>query len=429
MGRATWWLRSLWGGSKENKETKGSPSCGGEERTEKKRWSFRRSRDSGDVASGQNASMAAWLRSYAQSEEEQSKHAIAVAAATAAAADAAVAAARAAVAMVRLTSRGSATTSFGSARLAAVKIQTVFRGYLARKALRALKGLVKLQALVRGYLVRKQAFASLHSVQALARSQATVRAQRSRDLLPDDRYFPPAEFRRRRSSERINDTRGEQLRLSTSLDSATLSRSPKIVEIDTCHPKLRSFCRAATSCATDPTDDLPLHSSSSPIACQIPARISVPSRRNFQENNDWCVNGEQCRLSATAHSTPRYMTAPGCDEAATPAKSVRGGEGGLRQYVNVSDSPKYMASTQSSKAKLRHLSALKHLPDPRTRKRQPLGEVNVEAKANLGGVGMQKSCPQAQEAFSFKRAVVERLDRSSEPRKETEKEIYLQRMW
>ncbi|RRT42022.1 hypothetical protein BHE74_00044888 [Ensete ventricosum] len=131
MGRATWWLRSLWGGSKDNKETKGSPGCGGEERAEKKRWSFRRSRDSGDVASGQNASMAAWLRSYAENEEEQSKHAIAVAAATAAAADAAVAAARAAVAMVRLTSRCSATTSFGSARLAAVKIQTVFRGYLS----------------------------------------------------------------------------------------------------------------------------------------------------------------------------------------------------------------------------------------------------------------------------------------------------------
>ncbi|RRT42021.1 hypothetical protein B296_00043154 [Ensete ventricosum] len=166
------------------------------------------------------------------------------------------------------------------------------------------------------------------------------------------------------------------------------------------------------------------------MACQIPTRISIPSRRNFQENNDWCVNGERWRLSATAQSTPRYMTAPGGDEAATPAKSVRGGEGGLRLYVNVSDSPKYMASTQSSKAKLRHLSALKHLPDAGTRKRQPLGEVNVEVKANLGGVGMlQKSCPQAQEAFSFKRAVVERLDRSSEPRKETEKEIYLQRMW
>lgn len=53
----------------------------------------------------------------------------------------------------------------------------------SRKALRALKGLVKLQALVRGYLVRKQATATLHSMQALIRAQATVRAQKARGLI------------------------------------------------------------------------------------------------------------------------------------------------------------------------------------------------------------------------------------------------------
>uniref|UniRef100_A0A0D3G425 DUF4005 domain-containing protein n=1 Tax=Oryza barthii TaxID=65489 RepID=A0A0D3G425_9ORYZ len=197
MGKAARWFRNMWGGGR--KEQKGeAPASGG------KRWSFgKSSRDSAEAAaaaaaaaaeaSGGNAAIAraaeaAWLRSvYADTEREQSKHAIAVAAATAAAADAAVAAAQAAVAVVRLTSKGRsapvlAATVAGDTRslaAAAVRIQTAFRGFLAKKALRALKALVKLQALVRGYLVRRQAAATLQSMQALVRAQATVRAHRS----------------------------------------------------------------------------------------------------------------------------------------------------------------------------------------------------------------------------------------------------------
>lgn len=102
------------------------------ERKERNWWSFVRSgKDSGGMREIP-AVDSAWLRSLiADSDKEQSKHAIAVAAATAAAADAAVAAAQAAVAVVRLTShcRGS-LFSGGRERLAAVKIQTIFRGFL-----------------------------------------------------------------------------------------------------------------------------------------------------------------------------------------------------------------------------------------------------------------------------------------------------------
>ncbi|KAL3625421.1 hypothetical protein CASFOL_030875 [Castilleja foliolosa] len=48
----------------------------------------------------------------------------------------------------------------------------------ARKAIRASKGLTKIQALVKGFLVRKQAAATLHMMQALIRTQESVRAQK-----------------------------------------------------------------------------------------------------------------------------------------------------------------------------------------------------------------------------------------------------------
>lgn len=116
---------------KKDKENVSQNSCFSE-RKEKNRWSFVRSeKDSGGLREIP-AVDSAWLRSLiADSDKEQSKHAIAVAAATAAAADAAVAAAQAAVAVVRLTSHGrGALFSGGRERLAAVKIQTIFRGFL-----------------------------------------------------------------------------------------------------------------------------------------------------------------------------------------------------------------------------------------------------------------------------------------------------------
>ncbi|KAJ8471410.1 hypothetical protein OPV22_025753 [Ensete ventricosum] len=380
MGRATRWLWNLWGGSEKKKEPISYSSHGGEERMEKKRWSFRRSRDSsGDVVLGQNAATAAaieaaWFKSlYAVNEREQSKHAIAVAAATA---NAAVAAAQAAVVAARLTTPGrGATFSFPIEQLAAVKIQTAFRGHLARIALRALKALVKLQALVRGYLVRKQAAATLHSMQALVRAQATARAQRYGNLLPDDRSFQP-QVRHRRSLERFIDARIEHTpafqrrSFSTSLDGHTPDRSPKTVEIDVCRPRLRSSRRAIPS-VVDPVDYF-----SSPISCPVPARVSTPSRRNSQEN-DWCINGEKCRISATAQGTPRYTNSPG-KVGVTQARSVYDAEGVFRRYVSESSSPSYMTNTKSSKAKRRPQSgAPKHLPEAAgMRKRQPLGDYN-----------------------------------------------------
>ncbi|RRT52812.1 hypothetical protein B296_00050252 [Ensete ventricosum] len=262
----------------------------------------------------------------------------------------------------------------------------------AKKALRALKAFVKLQALVRGYLVRKQAAATLHSTQALIRARAT------------ERY---AEVR----SENMSSF---HRRLSASLDNVSngFDRSPKIVEIGTCRPKSSSSSRRTNPSVLDLAHDLHSSSISSPLPCQIPARIPIPDRRNFQEY-DWCLAGDKCRLSLTTHSTPRYMNSSG-NAPVTPTKSVFGADGVLRRFMNVSNCPNYIASTQSFEAKSRSQSAPKQRPEPSaTRKRLPLSQVMVESRASLSGSMMQRSCTRVQEAFNFKTAAVGRLDRES----------------
>ncbi|KAJ6842302.1 uncharacterized protein M6B38_302910 [Iris pallida] len=437
MGRTTRWLRSLLGGRKESGAAREKDF--GEERREKKRWSFKRDSSEATVPAPVAQDGAAWLRTaaYAESEKEQNKHAIAVAAATAAAADAAVAAAQAAVAVVRLTSRGRGRGTFGAAapepRLAAaVKIQTVFRGYLAKKALRALKALVKLQALVRGYLVRKQAAATLQSMEALIRAQATIRAKRCRHLLPNDP---------RKSHERFDETRSDHLgsghsrRLSANLDNATngFDRSPKIVEIDTCRPRSRSSRSRTSPSLVDSAEDTTLiNSMPSPLQCQIPTRVSIPDCNSFQDHY-WCHAGDRWRYSSTAQSTPRYMNPVATGIApATPAKSVSAAaDGAFGRFFNLPNCPNYMSNTQSFEAKVRSQSTPKQRPEPVVGpgpwKRLPLSEVLLESRASLSGVGMQRSCNRVQEKFNFKSAVV--VDRSLELGREAERESYLQRNW
>ncbi|KAK4772600.1 hypothetical protein SAY86_014375 [Trapa natans] len=369
-----------------------------------------------------SAAEAAWLRSfYMDSEQEQSKHAIAVAAATAAAADAAVAAAQAAVAVVRLTSHGRGTM-FGQSRerLAALKIQSVFRGYLARRALRALRGLVKLQAAVRGYLVRKQAAATLYSMQALIRAQATVRSQRSSGTRRSTSIF----------QEKFDDARSEYAspahsrRLSSSVDAGTITNtfdeSPKIVEMDTAgsgRPRSSRSRRMMVPPDGDPYDDAvcQLPPLSSPLPGQAPTRLYIPDGLSLEaEPADYWVahSDEHCRFS-TAHSTPRVLV------SRTPSRSVCGDNFFGSYYY--SHNPSYMASTKSFEAKqqLRSHSAPKQRPDPaaaversNTPKRVSLNEL-METRSSLSGTRMRRSCSRVQEAINFKNAVMGKIYSSS----------------
>ncbi|KAI4329199.1 hypothetical protein L6164_021489 [Bauhinia variegata] len=384
MGKATRWLKGLLGikTDKQKEYSVNSGSLASDKKVEKKRWSFAKSGKDPDVdqspvsiATGVSASDNAWLRSYmSETEKEQNKHAIAVAAATAAAADAAVAAAQAAMAVVRLTSHGRGTMfNGGRERWAAVKIQSVFRGFLARKALRALKGLVKIQALVRGFLVRKRAAATLHSMQALIRAQAAVRSQRARRSISNENRFQP-EIRSRRSLERFDETRSEfhSKRVSTSHE----SESPKIVEIDTY--RTQSTSRRIAPTFSECGEELSYPTISSPLPYPVP-------------DFEWYFNDDECKFS-TAQSTPRFARS---NAPAKPAKSVCG-DAFFRPYSN---SPNYMAKTQSFKAKLRSLSAPKQRPEP---KKQLSIKEMMAARNSISGVRMQRSSySQVQESWNF----------------------------
>ncbi|CAO2174919.1 unnamed protein product [Urochloa humidicola] len=476
MGKAARWFRSLLGGGGggRNKEQQGkdpqrrasTAPAPAPPPADRKRWSFARSssaeaaaaarategsvRGGGGNAAIARAAEAAWLKSLygADTEREQSKHAIAVAAATAAAADAAVAAAQAAVEVVRLTSQGPGFVLDPRGRAgAAVKIQTAFRGFLAKKALRALKALVKLQALVRGYLVRRQAAAALQSMHALVRAQATVRAARGGRAVPQlpplHHHHPPVRPRFSLQERYAgDDTRSEHggaagsysRRLSASIETASYGsgggydRSPKIVEMDTGRP--RSSRASSLRTAADDVDWYAALSVSSPLLpCgAAPPRIAVPSSRCFPEY-EWCAP-EKPR-PATAQCTPRcaapFLAPP------TPAKSVCGGGGGGNYVAASPNCPGYMSSTQSSEAKTaRSQSAPKQRPEQQPpRKRVPLSEVVLqEPRSSLSGVvamAHHKPCGgRAAAAFDFRAAVVSRFERTAA---EPERDVFLQRRW
>ncbi|KAL1804871.1 hypothetical protein ACET3Z_027939 [Daucus carota] len=418
MGKATRWLKGLFGMKKDKDPAENSTSGdrknkNGQNVGHSGRGSTGLLHNHATIPPNITPAEVSWLKSnfFNDSDSEQTKHAIAVAAATAAAADAAVAAAQAAAEVVRLTSRANMLGG-GRERTAAIKIQSLFRGYLSRKALRALRGLVKLQALVRGFLVRKQATATLHSMQALIRAQATVRAQRGSAFIRKDSERFQSLFRARKSMEKCDETRSEHAtsvhsrRLSGTFDNA-IDESPKIVEVDTGRPKSRS--RRSNTWVSDCIDDPHSQTLSSPLPCRVPSRIWIPDCRNCQES-DWGLTGDECRFS-TAQSTPRFANSAGSNAPLTPSKSVFL-DGFFRQCTN---SPSYMASTQSFKAKSRSQSAPKQRPEAGqgSRKKLSLHDM-MESRSSLSGVKMQRSCSQVQDVVTFKNAIMGKLDKSAD---------------
>ncbi|KAJ9555116.1 hypothetical protein OSB04_009730 [Centaurea solstitialis] len=303
-----------------------------------------------------------------------SNHAIAVAAATAAVAEAAVAAAHAAAEVVRMTSR--ATAGYGlRGEWAAVKIQSYFRAYLSRKALRALKALVKLQALVRGHIRRKQAADDLRRLQGL---QALLQARANRLQAADSpspqsmskksshlhHYGPPTPEK----SEHVPRPRTPKHNQPSSIKnhgskSFADERNEKILEMDTTKPHTPQQPRRRNLFQADHIGYSHSQSLTTSRGSSIPPLGLSPS--NSCEINSLTtpfLEEETC-FYTTQNSPPLYSipfkgTSSMRVGPFTPAKS----DSSRSCLSGYSDHPNYMAYTESSRAKVRSLSAPRQRP-------------------------------------------------------------------
>ncbi|KAK3161903.1 hypothetical protein QOZ80_1BG0082900 [Eleusine coracana subsp. coracana] len=379
MGRFMRWLKQLLTGRKEGRKTLeenrvGSDWNDGSER-EKKRWSFAKQRrsgvdDGGGTPSGHQAavvidasaespSLSPLVKSSFRRDEDEDV-------------------------------RGRQQEK------AAVLIQKTFKGYLARKALRALRSLVKIQALVRGYLVSKQTAMTLRRLQTLVRLQSDSIAVKNN-----------ASYRRSMEQVRISaheemmrlnppSTPVHRRRLSDSTDS-NYERSPRIVEMDTCHLRSRSSRMSSRYTPDHPTTEYHQHRPAAalqqpPASCSpLPGKLQ-PARLSFRRSSHEHNHERDTRGSKTAHHTPRF--AHHQQPYDSPAKSVveYGATPRRTPCRDALVSPRYMAGTASSAARTRCHSA------PRQRQ-QPAAEATA-ARTSLahraaGSRRPSSCCPHA----------------------------------
>ncbi|XP_059276107.1 protein IQ-DOMAIN 22 isoform X2 [Lycium ferocissimum] len=344
---------------------------------------------------------------------DPTKRAMAVAEATAVVAEAAIAAAQAAAAVVKLTSSGRATTttsinnnknnntsggavmtwngvSLSSSTVAvkrngvlvdkpedwaAVVIQSHFRAYLSRRALRALKGLVKLQALVRGHIVRQQTADYLRQIQAITRAQSRARAGRSQSPTTPEKFEHVIRTRSLKHDETLllkrNTSKSnwkvidsEKARIGPQGSSARTSSiddeksCDKILEIDTgrpyATPKQRNLFHSSHLSLNSEQYSYSLTTSKESTAHQT---VPSPSSCGNHEDLD-----EAC--FCTADNSPQFYSASSKGGSSkrgpfTPTKS----DGSRSCLSGYSDHPNYMSYTESSKAKVRSMSAPKQRPN------------------------------------------------------------------
>ncbi|KAL3498786.1 hypothetical protein ACH5RR_041518 [Cinchona calisaya] len=408
MGKASKWFRGFLGLKKPDPSPSSSSSQAqpASNPPPKKKWSFVKSyRQKSLSRSRSDGVMVA--SAQLSDQDDPNKHSIAVAAAAAA-----VAAAQAAAHVVRLTSSGRAMTRMTSFRSgsavhvgvigaggygsrqewAAVKIQSHFRAYLSRRALRALKALVKLQALVRGHIVRKHTAVILREMQvqlqAMLRAQARASAGRAKIFESPHKsnhiHYPgPATPEKFEHIARAKSSKyGENLmfkrnsskngKITGNQDSRTVVKSrdheeriDKILEIDTARPqtmlrKRNLFHSSHLSIGSDQFSYSFTTSKDSTAHLTVPSLSSCEVQSASPMKFNQYVDDEPF---CTVENSPFFHSASskgGCSKRGpfTPAKS----DGSISCLSSYSDYPNYMSCTESSKAKMRSISAPKQRP-------------------------------------------------------------------
>ncbi|KAL9247882.1 hypothetical protein vseg_021262 [Gypsophila vaccaria] len=277
-------------------------------------------------------------KSLSEAKEEQRKHVLNVAKATAAAAEAAMAAAQAAVEVVRLT--GASRPRLKEFwNLAATKIQAAFRAYLARKALRALKGVVRIQALARGRAVRRQ-------VSKEVKHSPSIHG--SREIEQDNQSS-------RISYEVVEGSKLVECKSQRQWTDSLLSKEElrtvylKKHEAAFRRERMRqySFSHRETRCCQMLEDTVPLRirkkwEDENTSICELGGNLRISARNLFKED----LSEEVIR------SPSSYPRRSFCD---------------IRKHKSSEDEecslsyPTYMASTESTKAKMRSMSTPRQL--------------------------------------------------------------------
>jgi hypothetical protein len=190
-------------------------------------------------------------------------------------------------------------------------------------------------------------------------------------------------------------------RLSDSTDS-NYERSPRIVEMDTCHLRSRST-RIASGRYTPDRSSARLAVDLAPLSVKQPQRLST--RR--------CHERDPVRHAKTAQNTPRFSGPDPPYAYDSPAKSVDGLTPRPLWHRDVLASPRYMGGTASSAAKTRCHSA----------PRQPAEAARVSLTSQTGS---RRSASKRMQSGYLSEATLKGYSGLIE---EAARDYYLDRMW